>query len=221
MRPLTALTISGLFFCLAGPFMTTNAFAKTVRLAALGDSLTEGWMLSPTDAFPSVLERLLRELGHDVEILNFGVSGDTTSGGLSRLGPVLAANPDGVILELGTNDGLMGFNPAAIEENLETIIAACRARNIPVLLAGMRGLPGMGRAYATQFSTLFERLAVRHNLLFFPFFLGGVVGQRGLCFPDGLHPNALGVQTITENFLPTAVAFLNEIQTKHANENNR
>lgn len=194
--------------------MNEQAQAKPVRLAALGDSLTAGWMLREQDAFPVVLQRELKALGHEVEIINFGVSGDTTGGGLARLSPVIGCQPDGVILELGTNDSLMGLDPAEIEANLEAIISACERKGIPVVLTGVRTVPGMDPVYGTECAAAFERLAVRHKLLFYPFFLEGVVGQRSLCLPDGLHPNAEGARQITMRFLPTAVAFLNEIATR-------
>jgi len=185
----------------------SNAQGKILRLAVLGDSLTAGFGLNAKDAFPAVLEREMRAKGMDVEVLNFGVSGDTTAGGLSRLGPVIAARPGGVILELGANDGLRGLDPALVEANLEAIITALGKNNIPVLLTGMRALLGMGKGYSDEFAQVFNRLARKHTLPFYPFFLEGVAGDRTLNQPDGLHPTPEGVRVIVRNILPTAMDF--------------
>lgn len=208
-RALAALALWGWIMAVSG-----QAQARTVRLVALGDSLTEGWGLSPAEAFPAVLERELRAKGRDVTIVNQGVSGDTTAGGLARVQAVLAAGPDGVILELGANDGLRGIEPARVEANLEAVVTRLRQAGIPVLLAGMKTLSGMGRAYGEEFARVYPRLAARHGLVFYPFFLEGVAGETGLNQPDGLHPTAQGVREIVRRFLPTAEAFLATLDVK-------
>lgn len=191
--------------------MTGAAQAGTVRLAAFGDSLTAGWGLKPDESFTAVLERELRARGHDVAVVNFGISGDTTAGGVSRVGAVIAAKPDGVILELGANDGLRGFDPAFTESNLDRIIGELRRQDIPVLLTGMRTLAGMGRRYGEEFAAVYPRLAAKFGIRFYPFFLEGVAGDPALNQPDGMHPNARGVLEIVRRMLPEVEAFLKDL----------
>ncbi len=188
------------------------SMAAPIRLAALGDSLTAGYGLAANEAFPAVLEDELIKAGFDVTIANYGISGDTTAGGVSRVGQALDAGPDGLILELGANDGLRGFEPSFVRQNMETMLDAAKARGVPVLLCGMYALLNMGKAYGDEFRTVFEDLAAARNLAFYPFFLDGVFGQGELTLPDGVHPNAEGVREIVKRFLPTAIAFVQSIQ---------
>lgn len=181
---------------------------KPIRIVAFGDSLTAGFGLTARDAFPAVLERELKAAGMAVEVQNFGISGDTTAGGLSRLASVIAAKPEGVILELGANDGLRGFEPVLVEANLDAIITGLKKHNIPVLLTGMRALMGMGKRYSDEFAQVFTRLAKKHNLPFYPFFLEGVAGNPALNLPDMLHPNPEGIRIIVRGILPTAKTFV-------------
>jgi len=188
--------------------MENAAHARTLRIAAFGDSLTAGYGLGQDDSFTAVLQRELRARGHDLEIVNFGVSGDTTAGGVARVGAVIAARPDGVILELGANDGLRGFEPALVEANLDRIIAALRQAGIPVMLTGMRALLGMGRSYGQEFAAVYPRLAAKYGLILYPFFLEGVAGDPTLNQPDGLHPNPQGVREIVRRILPDVETYL-------------
>ena len=188
--------------------MDSPAQARTLRIAALGDSLTAGFGLKSEDGFTSVLAKELRAKGHDLEILNFGVSGDTTAGGVSRVGAVIAARPDGVILELGANDALRGFEPSLAEANLDRIIAALRQAGIPVMLTGMRAMLGMGRDYGQEFAAIYPRLAAKYGLLLYPFFLEGVAGDPALNQYDGLHPNPQGVRELVRRILPDVETFL-------------
>jgi len=181
-----------------------NAHARTIRLVALGDSLTAGYGLNPDESFTAVLQHQLRARGFDVEIINMGISGDTTAGGLSRVSQAIALKPDGVILELGANDGLLGLKPNDIQANLEQIILQLRQAHIPVLLTGIRALPGMGRD--DEFAAIFPRLAAKFQLSLYPFFLEGVTPS--LSQPDGLHPNAQGVREIVRRILPTVENFV-------------
>lgn len=187
--------------------------AEPIRLAALGDSLTAGYGLAGNEAFPAVLEDELKKAGYDVSIANFGVSGDTTAGGVSRVGHALDAGPDGIILELGANDGLRAFEPAFVRQNLETMLDAAKARGVPVLLCGMYALANMGKAYGDEFRAVFVDLAAERKLAFYPFFLEGVFGRHDLTLPDGVHPNASGIREIVRRFLPTAIAFIKSIQS--------
>jgi acyl-CoA thioesterase-1 len=197
-----------LIFFLAGGALDSPAQARTLRIAALGDSLTAGFGLKSEDGFTSVLAKELRAKGHDLEILNFGVSGDTTAGGVSRVGAVIAARPDGVILELGANDALRGFEPSLAEANLDRIIAALRQAGIPVMLTGMRAMLGMGRDYGQEFAAIYPRLAAKYGLLLYPFFLEGVAGDPALNQYDGLHPNPQGVRELVRRILPDVETFL-------------
>ncbi|WP_043745626.1 arylesterase [Paramagnetospirillum magneticum] len=173
------------------------------RILALGDSLTAGYGLAPEEAFPAQLERVLRAEGRDVTVINAGVSGDTTAGGKARLDWALGAKPHLAILELGANDGLRGLDPKLTHANLDAILKRLTAAGIPVLLAGMLAPPNYGKAFEAEFKAVFARLAAEHDVVFYPFFLDGVAGDRGLCLPDGLHPNAKGVGVIVGRILPS------------------
>ncbi len=181
------------------------------RIVALGDSLTAGFGLSGADAFPAVLQRELRAAGRNVEVVNFGISGDTTAGGVARVGAAIAARPSGVILELGANDALRGLDPALAEANLDNVITQLKRENIPVLLTGMRALTGMGRRYGEEFAAIDPRLAQKHGLMLYPFFLEGVAGDPALNRADGLHPNPQGVRELVRRILPTVERFLDSL----------
>lgn len=182
--------------------------AKPVKLVALGDSLSAGYNLPQNAAFPVVLEQALRQKGVAVEIVNAGVSGDTAQGGLERLDWSVPDGTDGVILELGANDSLRGQDPALTEKTLDAIITRLKARNIAVLLAGMYAPRNLGADYVARFDGLFPRLAEKHGLVLYPFFLEGIAGDRALNQPDLLHPTAEGVRVIVRNILPTVERFL-------------
>jgi acyl-CoA thioesterase-1 len=187
---------------------------RTLRVTVFGDSLTEGYGLRAAQAFPACLERRLRAEGFDVAVDNAGVSGDTTAMGLARLDWSIPGTPDGVILELGANDGLRGLPLPEIEANLEAIIARLTARGIPVMLAGMKAILNMGPDYGREFAALYARLAARHGLVFYPFFLEGVAGVASFTQPDGLHPNAAGTEEVARRVLPTVGQFLRGIQSR-------
>ena len=172
------------------------------KLLVLGDSLTAGYGLPPEAAFPVRLETALREGGLEVTVVNAGVSGDTTAGGLARLDWTLADKPDGVIVELGANDGLRGLDPKVTYDNLDGILTRLAQRGIPVLLTGMYAPPNLGRDYGQAFNAVFPRLAEKHGVLFYPFFLDGVAADPALNQPDGIHPNPRGVEVIVQRILP-------------------
>jgi len=169
---------------------------------ALGDSLTAGYGLSEGDAFPARLEAALRARGHRVAIVNAGVSGDTTAGGLARLDWALAARPDAAIVALGANDGLRGIDPGASEANLDAILARLAREGLPVLLAGMLAPPNLGREYADAFAALYPRLATKHGVALYPFLLDGVAAEAALNQADGIHPNRQGVAVMVDRILP-------------------
>jgi len=172
-------------------------------ILALGDSLTAGFGLPADKSFPAQLQARLARDGVRVRVINAGVSGDTTAGGLARLDWALTDKPDIAIVELGANDGLRGFEPKIIEANLDAIVGRLKARGISVLLAGMIAPPNMGRAYASEYNTIFPAIAKRHDVPLYPFFLDGVAGDRRLNLPDGMHPTAEGIAVVVERILPT------------------
>ena len=186
----------------------TPANAEPVQIVGFGDSLMAGYQLAPGESFPEKLEMALKERGHDVVIANAGVSGDTSSGGLSRLDWSVPDDTDLVILELGANDMLRGISPEVTRKNLTAMVETLQARDIKVILAGMLAAPNLGAGYADEFNPIYPQLAQSHDLPFYPFFLDGVVGHRDLLLPDGMHPNAKGVDAIVTRVLPLVAADL-------------
>lgn len=171
-------------------------------ILALGDSLTAGYGLSKADSFPEQLSRALAAAGTPARVINAGVSGDTSAGGLSRLDWLMVDKPDLVLVELGANDGLRALNPEDTRRNLSAIIEGAKKHNARVLLTGMRALPNLGREYESEFNAIFPSLAQEHGVAFYPFFLDGVAAELDLNQPDGIHPNAEGVSIIVERILP-------------------
>ncbi|TKT82877.1 arylesterase [Aquamicrobium sp. LC103] len=184
------------------------ANAETFKIVGLGDSLMAGYMLDAGESFPEKLEEALKARGHDVVITNAGVSGDTTSGGLSRLDWSVPDDTDLVILELGANDMLRGIPPELTERNLVSMIERLRERGIEILLAGMMAAPNLGSGYADEFNAIYPRLAEKYDLAFYPFFLDGVAAERSLLLDDGMHPNPQGVDRMVEGALPAVEKML-------------
>lgn len=178
------------------------AAAKTPAILAFGDSLTAGLGLPPEASFPARLEAKLRAEGVETRVINAGVSGDTTAGGLARLDWALADKPDLVILELGANDALRGIDPATVRVNLEAMIAKVQASGAKLLLAGMRAPPNWGEDYRQKFDGIYPELAHAHDVPFYPFFLDGVAMDPKLNQPDGLHPNERGVAAVVDHIGP-------------------
>jgi acyl-CoA thioesterase-1 len=179
-----------------------QAAAEPVRIVALGDSLIAGYGLPENATFPARLAQALNAKGIAVSIANAGVSGDTASGGLARLDWSVPPDTQAVIIELGANDMLRGVDPSVTKAALAAIIDKLRSRHIPVLLAGMKALRNLGPDYARSFDTIYPALASTHRVVFYPFFLAGVAGEPGLNQPDGIHPNAVGVDAIVARILP-------------------
>ena len=175
---------------------------KPVKIVVLGDSLSAGYGLNVQDAFPSKLDVALKAKGHAVEMINAGVSGDTSTGGLGRVDWSVPADANAVILELGANDALRGVNPDVTRDALDQILVKLKARKIPVLLAGMKSPPNMGPDYVAKFDAIFPDLAKAHDALLYPFFLEGVAANDKLNQRDGIHPNAEGVDVIVKSILP-------------------
>ena len=193
-----------------------SAAERTVKVVALGDSLTAGYQLPGTAAFPVQLERALKAKGLAVEVANAGVSGDTSSGGLARLDWSVPAGTDAVILELGANDMLRGFDPKVTREALSEIVRRLKARNIEVLLCGMRAAPNLGPDFVQAFDAIYPELAAANDVLLYPFFLEGVVADAKLNIGDGLHPTAEGVARIVSGIVPKVEALLARIRAKPA-----
>lgn len=186
--------------------------AAEIRIVALGDSLTAGFGLGPKEAFPVKLQAALRARGHDVEVVNAGVSGDTSTGGLARLDWALADGADGLIVELGANDMLRGVDPAVTRKAIDTIVSRTRAKGIEVLVAGMMAAPNLGSEYGRAYDPIFPEVAAKHDALVYPFFLDGVASDGKLNQPDGIHPTAEGVDVIVERILPSVEELIGRIK---------
>ena len=181
---------------------------QAAKIVAFGDSLTAGFNLPASAAFPTKLEEALRAKGFAVAIANAGVSGDTASGGLARLDWSVPEGTDGVILELGANDMLRGTDPNVTRAALEEIVRRLSERHIAVLLAGMRAIPNLGVQYAQGFENIFPELAAKYDLVYYPFFLEGIAGKAEFNQRDGVHPTAAGIDRIVAGILPKAEELL-------------
>ena len=190
--------------------MSAAGAADPVRLVALGDSLVAGFGLLPEDGFVPQLEAALRDRGYRVDVIDAGVSGDTTAGGLARLDWVLAENPDMMLVELGANDGLRGIDPDVARANLAAILDRLTEEGLPTLLAGMYAPPNFGPAYVASFNRIYPELAETYGVPLYPFFLDGVATDPALNQGDGIHPNAAGVREIVRRILPAVIDVLEE-----------
>lgn len=195
-----------------------DAFAQTkatpVRIVVLGDSLVAGFQLKASDAFPAQLERALKATGHAVDVINAGVSGDTTANGLERLRWAVPERTDAVILELGANDALRGLDARRAKANLEKIINTLKAGGTEVLLAGMIAPRNLGEDYARAFDSMYPDLAKTHGLIFYPFFLDGIALDGALNLGDGIHPNPKGVAEITKRILPKVEELIARVRAR-------
>jgi acyl-CoA thioesterase I len=187
-----------------------------LTLVAFGDSLTAGYMLKPNESFPAQLQMALEAKGRKVQVINGGVSGDTSAGGLDRLAWTLQPGADAVILELGANDALRGLDPAISRANLDKMLTTLSASKIPVLVAGMKAPGNWGADYAKSFDAIYPELAAKHGATLYPFFLDGVALNPALVLSDGLHPSAKGVAEIVKRILPDVEALLTRAETANA-----
>ncbi|WP_313669971.1 arylesterase [Sandarakinorhabdus sp.] len=186
-------------------FMSQAVLARPLVVLAYGDSLTAGYQLPPGQGFAPQLEKALKAKGRDVTVVGAGVSGDTSTQGRARVNWVLAGmkqKPDLVVLELGANDMLRGQPPKTARANLDAMVKAFKAKGARVLVAGMRANPTLGKAYVTEFETMFPAVAKANGVSLYPFFLDGVAAQPGLQLADGMHPNGKGVQVMVKRILP-------------------
>jgi len=185
--------------------------AGRVRLALLGDSLVAGFGLPQADGFAARLQAALDAAGYAVEVLDAGVSGDTTAGGLARLDWVLVDAPDLMLVELGANDALRGLPPETTRANLDAILTRLAEHGVAALLAGMRAPRNLGADYVAAFDAIYPALAERHGVPLYPFFLEGVALDPVLNQADGIHPNAAGVARIVRGILPLVAGALDQL----------
>jgi acyl-CoA thioesterase I len=179
------------------------------RIVAFGDSLTAGLGVAAEEAYPARLQRRLDEQGLRYRVINAGVSGDTTAGGVRRVDWVLKSRPDLVILELGGNDGLRGLNLDETKANLERIVKRCQDASVTVILAGMKLPPNYGTEYTKGFEAIYPALAKQYRLTLIPFFLDGVAGSASLNQADGIHPTSEGYRIIADKVMETVKPLLN------------
>ena len=206
--PLRAGLIVAAFFFASFAVPSAHAETRPIQLVALGDSLTAGYLLPQDRALPAVLERVLKEKGRNVTIINAGVSGDTTADGLARLDWSIPDGVSGVILALGANDMLRGIAPAIPRANLVAIMDRLKARGIAVFLVGMRAPANYGADYAQNFDSIYPDLARIYSAPLYPFMLAGVAGHPDLLLSDGLHPNAAGVEEMARQMVPMLDGFI-------------
>jgi acyl-CoA thioesterase-1 len=191
-----------------------GAEAKPVKIVAIGTSLTQGYNLPPGTEFTAVLQAQLKAKGHDVVIVNAGVSGDTSAGGLARLDWAMSDDVAGAIVEFGSNDALRGLSVEATRKNLDQVLAKLKGRRIAVLFTGMKAPRNLGPEYVTAFDAIYPELAKKHDVLFYPFFLEGVAANLKLNQADGIHPNEAGTKVIVKGMLPHAEKLLAKISGK-------
>jgi acyl-CoA thioesterase-1 len=192
--------------------VANTATAAPIKILALGDSLTAGFGLTEADGFCPQLEKALKGAGHDVQVVDGGVSGDTTADALARLDWSLADKPDVVIVELGGNDALRGLDPAQAKANLDAILTRLQKQRRVVLLAGMKAPRNLGKDYDAAFDAMYPELAARHGVALYPFFLDGVATDPALNQADGFHPNPAGVAVIVKRMLPAVEKLLGELK---------
>ena len=187
---------------------------KPIKMVVLGDSLSAGFGLAGIDAFPAKLQKALKAKGIDVDMINAGVSGDTSSGGRDRLDWSVPDGTDAVIIELGANDALRGIDPAVTRAALSDIVSRLKARGVAVLLCGMLAPPNYGADFAARFNSIYLDIAKSSGVPLYPFFLEGVAADTRLNQADGMHPTAEGIDVIVKNILPTVEAFLGSISRR-------
>jgi len=194
----------------ASPAAESPSSSSAPRIVFLGDSLTAGYGLAKGESVPSLIQKRLKDAGYPYEVVNAGVSGDTSAGGLNRLEWSLAGDVKVLVIELGANDGLRGLPVAGLKQNLTEIITRAQARNIKVILTGMEAPPNFGPAYTSEFRGVYRQLAKEHDVVFVPFYLDGVAGIPNLNIADGIHPNAEGSRIVEK----TVWAALEPLLTK-------
>lgn len=212
--------VAALAICNAIVISSMLAWAENggapIRIVAFGDSLTAGYGLKPSEAFPVQLQAALKAKGHNVEVVNAGVSGDTAPAGLERFDWSVPDGTEAVILELGANDALRGLDPRQTRTSLEAILDKLKARNIDVLIAGMRASSNWGDDYRQTFDAIYPELEKRYGTLLYPFFLDGVLMDKTLNLEDGMHPTGKGIGVIVERILPSVEKLITRVETRRA-----
>jgi len=196
----------------------TAAKTQPVRgtIVAMGDSLTAGFGVDPSEAYPARLRAKLSAAGYPFEVVNAGVSGETSSGALARIDWVISAlKPDLIILETGANDGLRGIEPEVLRKNLDRIVGIIKADSIAVILCGMRMLPNLGPVYTRQFAGVYPQIAAKYDIPLIPFFLEGVAGDPRYNQADGIHPSAAGYRRIVDYIYPYVLAAVEKLPAKN------
>lgn len=188
------------------------AAAAPIKILALGTSLTQGLGLPPGTELTALLEARLKAKGINATVINAGVSGDTSAGGLSRLDWSLADHPDAAMVELGSNDALRGMAPPETEKNLAAILSKLQAQHIPVLLLGMKAPRNLGPEYDAQFDAIYPRLAKKYDTLFYPFVLDGVAMNAKLNQADGIHPNPAGEKIVADRLFPDVLLLVAKVK---------
>ena len=218
-RQIVAVVLAGMFL-VQSSVLRADSGKLGITIVTFGDSLTAGYLLQPNESFPAQLQMALNAKGHKVQIVNAGVSGDTTAGGVDRLGWSLQSGADAVILELGANDALRGLDPKLTRTNLDKMLTALNADGIPVLLAGMKAPGNWGADYVKNFDAIYPELAAKHGASLYPFFLDGVALNPALLLSDGLHPTAQGIAEIVKRILPDVEALIARAEAKKATAKN-
>ncbi|MGI9350516.1 MAG: arylesterase [Rhizobiaceae bacterium] len=193
------------------PVTQASANCADVRVVVFGDSLVAGYGLPPGKAFPEQLSQALQGKSSSIDVINAGVSGDTTSGGLSRLEWSVGDGADIVVLELGANDALRGIPVEITRKNLDAMISRLKSASIEIVLAGMLAPPNMGKKYGDAFNAIYPELAEKHEIKLYPFFLEGVATDPQFNQDDGIHPNPEGVQVMVKNFMPALDSVLEKV----------
>jgi len=189
-------------------------------IVAMGDSLTAGLGVSVSQAYPAQLEKLLADAGLRYEVINSGVSGETSSGALSRVNWVLKLYPDIVILETGANDGLRGIDPQIIKDNIIQIIKTFLDHDVVVVLAGMQMVTNLGPEYLRSFNSIYHDISSQYPVIFYPFFLKDVATEEQLNQDDGIHPNAKGYEIIAANLMPFVKKAIDKYSARKQETNN-
>lgn len=179
-----------------------TSLAQATTILALGDSLTAGYGLEAGHAMPDILQAALKKEAKDITIINAGVSGDTAAQGAARLDWALTPGVKALIVELGANDALRGLPPKQTDQALRQIMDKAKAKNLPVLILGMKAPPNLGADYQAKFDAIYPKLATDYGALFYPFYLEGVAAHPELNQPDGMHPNDQGVAVIVSKLIP-------------------
>lgn len=213
-RQIAIVAVFGASFGIAAQAQQAGV-RSPVKIVALGDSLTAGYGLSAKDGFVPRLQAAVTARGIAAEVVNAGVSGDTSSDGLARLDWSVPQGTAAVIVELGANDMLRGIKPQITRDALDAILKRLSTRHIAVLLSGMRAAPNLGADYGKAFEAIYPDLAAKYGALLYPFFLDGVAGNLKLVQPDGLHPNPTGVGVIVERILPKVEELITRAQALH------